>query len=43
MVNKEWINEHGEGHWLVTYGNVSVSCDDNELEEVIEELTCEAA
>ena len=35
---KKWRNEHGEGHWEVSNGIRTVSCDDYELTETIEEL-----
>ena len=37
-VTKVWVNENGEGHWDVTVGILSASCDANELKETIEEL-----
>ncbi len=38
-----WVNEHGEGHWEVSCGNVTVTCDDSELEDTIAELMAETA
>ncbi len=35
---KKWVVEQGEGHWEIRFGNIIVCCDDNELEETIEEL-----
>lgn len=37
-VEVRWRNEHGEGHWEVTDGICTVSCDDSELTETINEL-----
>ncbi len=38
MITKTWIDEQGEGHWEVSCGDITVSCDDNELSEVLKEL-----
>ena len=37
-IQKTWVVENGEGHWLVKRGNVEISCDPDELEETVEEL-----
>ncbi len=37
-VSYKWINEHGEGHYEVTCGDVALSCDPGELNETIEEV-----
>lgn len=37
-VTKYWVNEHGEGHWVVSNGEITESCDDNELSETIKRL-----
>lgn len=37
-IEKKWVMENGEGHWLVTYGDMQISCDPGELSEVIEAL-----
>lgn len=38
IITKKWVNEHGEGHWLITCGDYQIHCDDGELSEVMEEL-----
>lgn len=38
VIKKRWVMEHGEGHWVVTNGVRTLSCDDTELMEVIAEL-----
>ncbi len=38
MVKKEYINENGEGHWRLSNGKTVVTCDLNELHEVMLEL-----
>lgn len=37
-VTKRWVNENGIGHWVVSNGETTISCDDGELNEVIREL-----
>ncbi len=39
-IKKRWIVENGEGHWVVSNGSYSISCDNDELEETIEEMSC---
>lgn len=41
-VTKEWVNEHGEGHWLVSNGIYSEYCDDSELSETMARLSHDA-
>lgn len=38
MITKRWVIENGEGHWEVTNGSITISCDDSELRETIDEL-----
>ena len=38
MIVKRWIVEHGIGHWVVSKGNISISCDESELNDTIREL-----
>lgn len=38
MITKQWIVESGVGHWLVSKGDVSLTCDDSELNDTIAEL-----
>ena len=38
MPTRKWIIENGEGHWEVTYGQITIACDDAELSETIREL-----
>ena len=38
MITKKWRIENGIGHWEVSNGNKTISCDDNELMETIREL-----
>ena len=38
MPTKKWVIENGEGHWEVTYGDRTISCDDGELSDTIREL-----
>ena len=38
MITKKWIMENGEGHWELTLGDYSMSCDANEVEETAREL-----
>ena len=41
-ITKRWINEQGEGHWEVSCGKSTITCDDRELEETIAELMAES-
>lgn len=41
MITKIWVVECGIGHWSVSNGINTISCDDSELNETIEELTNE--
>ena len=38
MIEKKWVMESGEGHWVVTCGDTQISCDPGELSEVMAEL-----
>ena len=38
-VQKKWVVENGEGHWEITVGDTTVSCDPNELYDTIAEIT----
>ncbi len=37
-ITKQWVVENGEGHWLIRTGDVIVTCDDGELNEILQEL-----
>lgn len=37
-IEKKWVVENGIGHWLVSNGQTSISCDEWELDETIDEL-----
>lgn len=37
-ITKKWVTEHGCGHWVVSNGTYTVSCDEGDLRETIEEL-----
>lgn len=37
-ITKKWVVEQGLGHWEVSNGKYSLSCDENELEETVQEL-----
>ena len=37
-ISTKWIVENGIGHWEVSNGINTISCDYNELRETIEEL-----
>ena len=41
-ITKEWINEHGEGYWLVSNGIESEACDDAELSATMIRLSRDA-
>lgn len=38
MITKNWVVEQGIGHWEVSNGVRTYTCDDNELDETIAEL-----
>lgn len=38
MITTKWIVENGIGHWLVSCDDYSISCDENELYDAIEEV-----
>ncbi len=37
-ITKQYINEHGEGHWRLTDGKLSLTCDLDELTEALREF-----
>lgn len=37
-ITKKWIVANGIGHWEVSNGEDIVSCDENELNEIIREM-----
>ena len=39
FITKRWVVENGEGHWEVSNGIYTISCDSNELEDTIEEMS----
>ena len=40
MITKEWVICNGEGHWNVFVdGSFYASCDNNELYDVLDELS----
>lgn len=38
MIEKKWVVEHGIGHWEVSDGLHTISCDEDELNAAISEL-----
>lgn len=39
MIKKKYVVENGVGHWEISNGNETVTCDDNELSEMMEEMS----
>ena len=37
-VSKVWVVEHGEGHWAITLGDTTITCDPGEVNETVAEL-----
>ena len=38
MIKKTWISTGTAGYWKVSFGTDSITCDDNELDETVEEM-----
>ena len=38
MFTKKWVVEQGIGHWEVSNGYHTITCDEGELDETIAEL-----
>lgn len=38
IITKKWVMECGIGHWVVSNGVQTLTCDDSELDDIILEL-----